>query len=57
MLGDIRLQALTSLDLEAYYAGKKTLADATLELHHMVISGALEAAVRSRLLAENVAGG
>lgn len=54
-LGDLRLQGLTSLDLEAYYAEKKVLADATLELHHMVIHGALEAAIRSRLLADNVA--
>jgi integrase len=55
-LGDIRLQALAALDLERLYAQKATagLAPATIEKIHNVMHGALDAAVRSRLLSQNV---
>jgi integrase len=54
-LGTVRLQALTPLDVESYYASRPKLSASTLELHHMVIHAALEAAVRSRLVADNIA--
>jgi excisionase family DNA binding protein len=56
-LGGIRVQALTSLDLERLYAEKATagLAPATLEKIHNIMHGALAAAIRARLVTHNVA--
>ncbi len=53
-LGAIRLQALTSLDIERYYAGLG-LKPATAQLHHAVIHNALAAAQRANLVSRNVA--
>jgi integrase len=56
-LGAIRIQTLTGLDLERYYATHAAdgLAPATLAQHHHIMHGALEAAVRAQLVARNVA--
>jgi integrase len=58
-LGAIRLQALRSINLEAYYTDQQQpphpLSDATLLVHHCIMSGALKAAVRSGLVVRNVA--
>lgn len=54
-LGHLRLQGLAPLDVEAMLAEKSTLAPATLEKILMVLNGALKAAVRSQLIARNVA--
>lgn len=55
-LGSLRLQGVKSIDLEQYYAEHRpALSEATLEQHHMIISGALKAAVREGLLSLNVA--
>jgi integrase len=53
-LGSIRLQNLKSLDVSDYYAGL-TVAPATLQLHHTVLTSALKAAVKEGLVARNVA--
>ena len=55
VLGNLRLQGLRPLDVEAMLAGKSTLAPATLEKILTVLSSALKAAVRSQLVARNVA--
>ena len=52
LLGAIRLQALRSIDIEDYFARKAALSQATLEQHHHILHGALEAAARSRLVTE-----
>ena len=54
-LGNLRLQGLRVLDVEAMLAKKSTLAPATLEKILTVLSSALKAAVRSQLVALNVA--
>jgi integrase len=55
-IGDVRLQALHSLDLERLYATLATkLAPATVSKVHVIIHGALEAAVRSGYVTRNVA--
>lgn len=58
-LGALRLQAVKSIDLEHYYAEHRqhhpALSEATLEQHHMILSGALKAAVREGLVVRNVA--
>lgn len=54
-LGDLRLQGLRSLDIERFLADKAALAPATLEKIFTVLSSALKAAVRSQLVARNVA--
>lgn len=55
-LGHVRLQGLRALDIEAFLASKRlTLAPATLEKIYTVLSSALKAAVRSRLVMKNVA--
>src|SRR4029453_12864018 len=54
-IGNLKLQALTALDLQAFYASKSTRAPKTLRLYHCVISAALKSAVRQGLVARNVA--
>jgi integrase len=63
-LGMIRLQALQALDLERYYADqaeganvpkRRPLSLASLHLHHAILSSALKAAARNRLVYHNVA--
>jgi integrase len=54
-LGPIRLQELQALDLERYYAEQSDLSGASLHLHHAILSTALKAAKRSKLLYNNVA--
>ena len=58
-LGGIRLQALKPFDLEGYYAdlatAKEPLSPATIELHHVVLWGALEKAENNDLVTRNVA--
>lgn len=54
-LGTIRLQALQSLDLEAYYAKHTTLSQTSLQLHQAILSSALKAAVKNKLVTRNVA--
>jgi integrase len=56
-LGDLRLQGLRVLDVEKFLAEKaeQKLAPATLEKIFTVLSSALKAAVRSGLVARNVA--
>jgi integrase len=53
-LGAIRLQELHALDIERYHA-ELGLAPATGEKHHAILNSALKAALRSGLLARNVA--
>jgi len=55
--GHLRLQALGPLDLETYYArqAEAGYSPATLQQHHTIVHSALEAAVRSSLVARNVA--
>jgi len=53
-LGAIRLKDLDQVHLEPYYA-ESSLSQTTLEHHHAVISGALKAAQRKRLISQNVA--
>ncbi len=54
-LGRFRLRDLRPGVIQAYYARKREqgLSDATLSLHHVVLSGALKAAVNDGLLAYN----
>lgn len=54
-LGHLRLRDLRPGAVQAYYARKRGegLSDATLSLHHVVLSGALKAAVNDGLLAHN----
>ena len=55
-LGSIPLQDLTFAHLERYYERKsKTLAPATLEIHHSILSGSLRWAVRKQLIKQNPA--
>jgi integrase len=55
-LGSIGLQSLRPGHLQKYYAEKRSaLSNATLSLHHSVVSGALKSAVRQGLVAKNVA--
>lgn len=55
-LGGLRLQALSSLDLERLYADLvKTQAPRSVEKIHTVINSALKAAMRSGCVARNVA--
>ena len=56
-LGNLRLQQLTPLHVEHYYAQcqEQGLCDRTVALHHTILSGSLKAAVRQKLLRENVA--
>ena len=55
-LGNIRLQELQAVNLEAYYRkqGEK-LSQTTLEHHHAIISGALKSAQRKNYVIRNVA--
>lgn len=53
-LGSIRLKDLDQVHLERYYA-ESSLSQTTLEHHHAVISGALTAAQKKRLVRQNVA--
>lgn len=53
-LGAIRLQQLTALDIERYYADQK-LSPTTLAQHHAILSGALKAAHKAGLIVRNVA--
>jgi integrase len=52
--GSTRLQALTTLDVERWHADSK-LAPATGQKHHAILSRALKAAVKARLVTRNVA--
>jgi integrase len=55
-LGVYRLQELKPMHLETYYRNcRGTLAESTLEQHHMILSGALKAAERNELIPRNVA--
>lgn len=54
-LGAHRLQGLRSIDIEGFLAQKATLAPATLGKIFTVLSSALKAAMRSQLVARNVA--
>jgi integrase len=55
-LGALRLQSVTAIDLEQYYNTQRpALCEATLEQHHMILAGALEAARRARHVVANVA--
>lgn len=54
-LGNVRLQALRSIDIESFLSGRPDLAPATLEKIFVVLSTALKAAMRTQLLASNVA--
>jgi integrase len=54
-IGMLRLQAVQALDLERYYADQCDLSPATLQLHHAILSSALKAAVRAKLVHRNVA--
>ena len=57
-LGTIRLQDLSQLDIEKYYADRRredSLSEATLQLHHSVVSSALKSAVKKRLVPHNEA--
>lgn len=54
VLGAIRLQELRSTQLKEYYSNS-TLSQRTLEKHHMIIHGALKAAVLEGLVQRNVA--
>lgn len=54
-LGRMRLQGLRAVDVEACLAAKTGLSPATLEKIYVVLHSALEAAVRSQLVARNVA--
>lgn len=53
-LGARRLQQLRAIDLERYYREVK-LNPATVQMHHMIISGALKSAERNKLVQQNVA--
>lgn len=53
-LGALRVQAVTPLDLEAYYAGLG-LAPGTAQMHHAILHSALAAAVRANLVPRNAA--
>ncbi len=53
-LGAIRLQALSPLDLERYYAELKAAAS-TVGLHHAIIGASLKAALRAGFVQRNVA--
>ena len=54
-LGHYRLQGLRAIHVESLLAGKADLAPATLEKIHTVLSTALKAAVKNRLVARNEA--
>jgi integrase len=54
-LGSHRLQGLRSIDVESLLADRSNLAPATLEKIFTVLSSALKAAMRSQLVARNVA--
>lgn len=56
-LGQLRLQQLTPLHVEHYYAERRAqgLSDRTVTQHHTILSGSLKAAVKQKLLRENVA--
>jgi hypothetical protein len=54
-LGSLRLQSVTPLDLDAYYGSLKRLAPATIQVHHAVIHGALNAALKAGIVTRNVA--
>ncbi len=55
-LGNIRLQELQAVDLEAYYRRKgKALSQTSLEHHHAIISGALKSAQRKNYVIRNIA--
>lgn len=54
-IGSLRLQALKPLDVEDYYTGQAKLAETTIQVHHAVLHGALEAAVKANLVTRNVA--
>jgi integrase len=50
-LGDTPLQKLTVMQIERYYAERQVkLTERTVSLHHMILSGALRAAVKNRIL-------
>lgn len=54
-LGDFKLQGLRTIDVERFLVDRGSLAPATLEKIFVVLSSALKAAVRSQLIARNVA--
>jgi len=55
-LGTMPLQALRKVDLRAYYAeASKTLAPATVRMHHAILSSALQAARDDGVGERNVA--
>ena len=56
-MGSIPLQGLRPGHLQRYYAEKRAagLSDASLGLHHAIVSGALKAALHQQLVSRNVA--
>ena len=54
-IATIRLQQLTASDVEHYHRTKSALSNATLQLHHTVLTAALKIAKRDKLVRDNAA--